>query len=596
MKKTLTSIFGLLILFFVGFSQNSDIKITEIMYNAPNYNGIDGAGFDFVELKNVGSGIEPIGGYTFTDGIVYSFPGGTNLAGGEIVVLVADSTNFKLKYPTVSFFGQYTDTLSNKGERIQLASPFPVDTFLSITYNDDFPWPILADGNGWSIVPVETNPTTNQKQGEEWRASADTGGSPGVDDGTPPTFPEIIITECLTHTDPPEYDAVEIYNASSGAVDISGWFISDNRNNPANFIIPDGTIMNAGDYLVYDELDFNLDTTGFVFNRTGDHVILFSADADTNLTGYATGYDFGAQYNGVSFGRWITSEGDVHFVAQPTTTLGIVNDSPKVGPVVITHINYKPLQGAPPAPTHEEYLVLQNITSSVVNLYYEHWDATILDTTWVVKGVGFSFPLGLSLSPKEYVILTDTTPSYFRSQNVIPSFTKVYQYPGSLSNGKDNIRVMGPERKDTLPTGAIYTPYVMIDQVNYIDTVPWPIGPDAGTGIRLDRIVDNHYGNDPANWSESDAGTFDFLPLSITEMENAVYVSVFPNPAQHELNFVGEHKIEFINLYAVDGRLVKSHKQALEFIKLSVAELKSGVYFYEVNTNDKIVKGKVIIQ
>ncbi len=586
------------VMFFVSLlsaQTYTNVKITEIMYNAPDHNGMMGSSLDFIEIKNTGSTIINLGGFSFAEGIFFTFPNGTLISGGEFMVLVADSTNFKLKYPTTNFFGQYSDTLSNKGEKIRLASLFPVDTFLSITYNDNFPWPVLADGSGWSIVPVETNPTTNQKLGKEWRVSADTCGSPGMDDGTPPVFPEIIITECLTHTDPPEYDAVEIYNSSASSVDIGGWFLSDDRNNPQGFIIPLGTTINAGEYIVFDELELNPDTNGFTFNRTGDHAILFSADADSILTGYATGYEFGAQFNGVSFGSWTNSQGDDYFVAQPSTSLGIANDSPKVGPVVITHINYNSVNGTPPAPTHEEYVVLQNISDSVVNLYYEHWDATILDTTWIVKGIDFVFDAGLSLQPKEYVILTDTTMSYFRSANVIPSFVKVYQYGGKLSNKSDNIRVMAPERRDTLSTGVIYTPYVLIDQVEYTDTVPWPINSD-GTGNRLDRIVNNHYGNDPLNWSESSGGSFDFLPTSLGELKNAVYVSVFPNPAYDLLNFVGEQVLESVQLFSVDGRLVKSSKDEFEEIQIEINSLKPGVYFYRLETNGKSVKGKVIIQ
>jgi len=40
---------------------------------------------------------------------------------------------------------------------------------------------------------------------------------------------EIVISEVLTHTDLPLEDAIELQNVSHGAVDISGWWISDSR-------------------------------------------------------------------------------------------------------------------------------------------------------------------------------------------------------------------------------------------------------------------------------------------------------------------------------------------------------------------------------
>ena len=112
----------------------------------------------------------------------------------------------------------------------------------------------------------------------------------------------------------------------------------------------------------------------------------------------------------------------------------------------------------------------------------------------------------------------------------------------------------------------------------------------------MDRTVDNHYGNDPANWGESNGGSFDFLPLSLGELKNAIYVSVFPNPAHDLLNFVGEQVLESVQLYSVDGRLVKSSKDKFEEIQIEINSLKPGVYFYQLETNGKSVKGKVIIQ
>jgi Bacterial TSP3 repeat len=42
-------------------------------------------------------------------------------------------------------------------------------------------------------------------------------------------------------------------------------------------------------------------------------------------------------------------------------------------------------------------------------------------------------------------------------------------------------------------------PYVVVERVVYSNTVPWPAGAD-GTGLSLQRINANAYGNEPANW------------------------------------------------------------------------------------------------
>jgi hypothetical protein len=42
--------------------------------------------------------------------------------------------------------------------------------------------------------------------------------------------------------------------------------------------------------------------------------------------------------------------------------------------------------------------------------------------------------------------------------------------------------------------------YIRIDMVNYDNEAPWPLEPDGG-GASLRRVVANHYGNDPNNWT-----------------------------------------------------------------------------------------------
>ena len=77
------------------------------------------------------------------------------------------------------------------------------------------------------------------------------------------------------------------------------------------------------------------------------------------------GFEFGAQVNGVSFGRYVTSDGVEHFVTQHRSTLGAANAGPKVGPVVINEIMYAPPGFGSNADTLDEYIELRNITGHV---------------------------------------------------------------------------------------------------------------------------------------------------------------------------------------------------------------------------------------
>src|SRR6185295_18436062 len=110
----------------------------------------------------------------------------------------------------------------------------------------------------------------------------------------------------------------------------------------------------------------------FALDPTGGQVYLSSGDGNTNLTGYCQGFSFGAQRAGVTFGRYVNSAGERHFVAQSANTLGSANSSPLVGPVVISEIMYRPqdviVGGAFYDDTEDEFIELQNISGVAVEL------------------------------------------------------------------------------------------------------------------------------------------------------------------------------------------------------------------------------------
>ena len=120
----------------------------------------------------------------------------------------------------------------------------------------------------------------------------------------------------LSHSDAPLEDAVELFNASEQAVDIGGWYLSDNREDSASlrkYRIPEGVVLAAGGYHVIYENAFGRGEGlpgSFALNSSGDEVFLSSADPETGeLTGYISGVSFDALDPGVSWGRLATSEG-----------------------------------------------------------------------------------------------------------------------------------------------------------------------------------------------------------------------------------------------------------------------------------------------
>ena len=157
-----------------------DIKITEVHYHPVNQNEIQDSVFEFIELKNTGTSTLNLEDVQFTEGIRYRFPSECYLRPGEFIVLASNSNFFYERYHFMPF-DQYRGRLDNGGDEIVLLGAGR-DTICSFTYDDENGWPRSPDGDGNSLVPVYMNPTDNQKLPVYWRASCNTGGSPGTDD------------------------------------------------------------------------------------------------------------------------------------------------------------------------------------------------------------------------------------------------------------------------------------------------------------------------------------------------------------------------------------------------------------------------------
>jgi len=465
----------------------SRLVLTEIMYNPPAVGATNGDEFEFIELKNAGTKTLDLSGLTFSAGISFTFSNGTLLAPGGFIVLVRNPDAFASKYPGVPIGGVYSGKLDNAGERLTLSHPLgPV--VWSVAYDDEAPWPTTADGLGFSIVQQSGGATQAPDRGDAWRASSFPGGSPGADD-PPPTVPPIVINEALAASLPPDLDAIELFNPTAAAVDLSGWFLTDDRKEPKKFRIPDGTIIPAGGYVVFDERHFNPapgSPGSFALNALGEEVYLFSADTSSNLTGYSHGFAFQASEPGVTFGRHVNSVGEEQFPAQTAPTLGQPNAGPRVGPVVINEIHYHPDADG------EEFIELKNITDAPVALF----DPGNPDEAWRLSGLDFVFPTNTALEPGGLLLIVPISPEDFRVRYQVPANVPVLgPCNGVLQDSGERLRLERPTPSDTNGSG-----WIVVDEVRYNDKAPWP--PEAdGSGPSLQRRIPAAYGNDPINWA-----------------------------------------------------------------------------------------------
>jgi hypothetical protein len=390
------------------------LRITEIMYPSaqPAVRPLRSGGFQYIELKNIGPATLDLNGVHFTNGVEFAFSGSavTSLGPGQYVLVVRNIAAFTARYGGgFNIAGQYVGILANEGENIRLDDAVG-EKILDFDY--DNAWYPITDGPGASLVIVNENALWNTwGLKESWRPSYRDFGGPGQADPPPAAVASVLINEVLTHTDTPLVDTVELRNTNAVAVNIGGWFLTDDFATPKKYRIPANTLIQPNSYVVFDESHFNTPTNApgaFSFSSKGDEAYLFSGDG-TNLTGYLHGYEFGAAENAVSFGRHINSQGDIHFVAQSSRTLGANNALPKVGPVVISEISYHPVDGPGGSDNQfDEFIELANISGAQVRLY----DLVNPANTWRLRSaVDYDFPSGITLPAGGRLILVSFNPT-----------------------------------------------------------------------------------------------------------------------------------------------------------------------------------------
>ncbi len=448
--------------------------------------------FEFIELTNTDSVAIDTTGMQLSDGASATLAG--TLAPGGRGVVVQDLAAFTARYGNnITVLGQFSSgVLDNGGERIELEDGLG-NPLLRVTYDETSPWPSIADGIGTTLELVSA--ATDYTDPASWRDSGYVGGSPG-ETGVEP-FTDVVINEVLTHTDLPQVDAIELLNTGNGSVDIGGWYLSDSSNDFQKFQIPPGTILGPGEYVVFDENDFN--TSGgasvddFALDSAhGERVWLVGANASDDLTYFGDFVKFGAAANGISFGRWPNAEGPLYPMAE--VTLGQTNTGPYSGQLVISEVMYHPLVD----PTDSlEFVEVFNTSGIPVDL-----------TNWTLNGaVDYPFPSGMQLPPYGVVVVVPFDPEDPLQSASLVAFQSAYGlgddvllvggYTGRLDNAGDQLQLTRPDQPPA--EDPQFIPAILEDEVAYDDVAPWPTSAD-GQGAALVRTGLTAWGNDPQQW------------------------------------------------------------------------------------------------
>ncbi len=275
---------------FLGLPEPAKVTVSEINYNSDEtqHSG------DWFELHNYGIATLNLSGWKVSNqyGLpVYTIPFGTILYPGQYLVLAKNMELFQTQYPDVTnVIGPFYFDLNGDGDLIRLVDPLN-EEFLSVSFDDILPWPMIADGGGRTLE-LDSN-TADLNLPESWFAGC-MFGSPG--EAYHPCPEKIVFTE-INYESSPTANAgewVEIRNISDEIVDISNWIFRDGNDNNL-FHLPANTILSSGEMLVLNSNDAlfeqqfplvnnHIGPFDFSLENTGEFIRLYDSEDKLNYS------------------------------------------------------------------------------------------------------------------------------------------------------------------------------------------------------------------------------------------------------------------------------------------------------------------------
>jgi regulation of enolase protein 1 (concanavalin A-like superfamily) len=457
-------------------SRKSPVAFSEIMWKpAPR---IDAKNLEFIEIYNSNPWVQDISGYRITCADMnYTFPPNTQLPGGGYLVIAAAPADIQSIYGIANVMGPYTGNLKSS-ETLQLLDEQGA-VLLTVPYSDSSPWPVATDGTGHSLVLAY--PTYGEGDPRAWDVSDTAGGSPGqMDAFTPSPLRSVVINEFLAHTDPPDYDYIELYNHSTNSVDLSGCILTDNPDTN-KFVIPSGTILPPRGFVFYSETNMN-----FQLNAMGEKIYFFKPDRSRVLDAV----QFGAQQNGVATGR--LPDGANDFYRLSAKTPGAANAPILRSDVVINELMYDPISGN----DDDQYVELYNRGTNTINL-----------GGWQLKGgATFQFSTNSILATNSYMVVARNLANLFAKYPNLNSTNTVGNFNGKLSHSGEYIALTMPaEHHITNGIGGTITNIIniVVNDLNYSSGGRWSQW-SSGGGSSLELIDPNSNNRLAANWADSD--------------------------------------------------------------------------------------------
>jgi len=160
--------------YFTGSPIAAQIAISEINYNSDS---LGNAG-DWVELHNLTNVTLDLSGWKLRDekdNHEFVFPTTTEISPQGYLVIAEDLEKFFSQHPSVTnVIGETGFNFSDGGDKVRLFK-YDDSLFTSVEYSDQAPWPVEADGNGYTLEYGNGYPN----DGGSWFPGC-IGGSPGA--------------------------------------------------------------------------------------------------------------------------------------------------------------------------------------------------------------------------------------------------------------------------------------------------------------------------------------------------------------------------------------------------------------------------------
>ncbi|MDB6055526.1 MAG: CotH protein [Verrucomicrobiales bacterium] len=309
--------------------------INEIQPN--NVNGpTDNAGQldPCIELYNSGATTIALSGLFLSDSTTYAlkwaFPAGASIAAGQHIVVWLD--------------GQPSQTTSTEWHTSFRINANQGTVSIASSFNNK---PIVIDYIDYGFVGGGSS-FGSWPEGQSETRQIFNFATPGAVNNPASAPASIVINEWMAanvafladsadgHFD----DWFELYNASSQAVDLTGYTLTDTLTNSTQWAIPAGTIINAHSFiLVWADNDITQNGPGkpelhanFKLSQGGEQIGLFAPDHSV-----VDAITFGNQTNDVSQGRFPDGGSNIVFMTRPTPKAANIypanNSAPALAPI-----------------------------------------------------------------------------------------------------------------------------------------------------------------------------------------------------------------------------------------------------------------------